>query len=136
MNLTKNFTLQELTATNTGINNIPSNLIIENLFKLATTLEKVRVLFDGKPIDISSAYRSPDVNQKVGGSKTSAHMKGFAADFKVRGLSLKQVFDTIKSSGIEYDQLIIEPNWIHLGLSDGVMRKQNLTFDGKNYAAA
>lgn len=132
--LTEHFSIKELTVTNTGYDNTPTNEIINNLQTLAQALEKVRKALDNKPIRILSAYRSPDVNHAVGGSKTSAHMKGLAADCTVDGMTLKDIFKTIRESGIVYDQLIMEPTWIHFGLSENP-RKQNLTYDGKNYVA-
>lgn len=133
--LTEHFSLRELTATNTGYENNPPNGIVDNLHTLAQALEKVRAACDNKPIRVLSGYRSPDVNAAVKGSKTSAHMKGLAADFIVGNMTLKEVFNTLRKSGIVYDQLILEPTWIHIGLAD-VPRKQNLIFDGKTYAPA
>lgn len=132
-NLTDHFSLNELTATNTGIDNTPLNHIVDNLYTLAQALEKVRTACDNNPIRILSGYRSPDVNAAVKGSKTSAHMKGLAADFIVGNMTLKEVFKTVRESGIVYDQLILEPTWIHIGLAE-IPRKQNLIYDGKTYA--
>jgi len=133
-NLTEHFSIKELTITNTGYDNSPTNAIIDNLTTLAQALEKVRTACENRPITILSGYRSPDVNHAVGGSKTSAHMQGLAADFIVGGMTLKEIFKTIRESGIVYDQLILEPSWIHIGLAKEP-RKQNLTCDGKSYVA-
>ena len=133
--LTENFKLKELIVTNTGIDNAPPNHIIDNLYTLAQALEKVRKACGNNPITILSGYRSPDVNAAVKGSKTSAHMKGLAADFIVGNMTIKEVFDTIRKSGIVYDQLILEPSWVHIGLA-AVPRKQNLIYDGKKYENA
>lgn len=133
-NLTEHFSLKELTTTNTGYDNTPTNAIIDNLTTLAQALEKVRSACENRPITILSGYRSPDVNAAVKGSKTSAHMQGLAADFIVGGMTLKEIFKTIRESGIAYDQLILEPSWIHIGLAKEP-RKQNLTYDGKSYVA-
>jgi len=130
--MTPHFTLSELTATNTGYDNTPPNHIVENLYTLAMFLERVRDCV-GRPIMISSAYRSPDVNAKIGGSPTSDHMQGLAADIKVNGLAPASVARMIKNSGIKYDQLIVEPTWVHVGIGSR-MRNQNLiTKDGKTY---
>lgn len=133
--LTEHFSVKELTITNTGYDNTPTNEIINNLQTLAQALEKVRTACGNKPIRILSAYRSPDVNHAVGGSKTSSHMKGLAADCTVEGMTLKEIFKAVRESGIVYDQLIMEPTWIHFGLAENP-RKQNLIYDGKTYANA
>ena len=130
--LTENFKLKELIATNTGFDNAPPNHIVDNLYTLAQALEKVRTACGNNPIRVLSGYRSPDVNTAVKGSKTSAHMKGLAADFTVGTMSIKDVFYTLRKSGIVYDQLILEPSWIHIGLA-ATPRKQNLIYDGGNY---
>lgn len=130
--LTENFKLKELIATNTGIDNTPPNHIIDNLYTLAQVLEKVRTACGNNPITVLSGYRSKDVNTKVKGSDKSAHMKGLAADFTVGTMSIKDVFYTLRKSGIIYDQLILEPSWVHIGLA-ATPRKQNLIYDGGNY---
>jgi len=133
--LTENFKLAELIVTNTGFENTPPNHIVDNLYTLAQVLEKVRTACGNNPIRVLSGYRSPDVNTAVKGSKTSAHIKGLAADFVVGDMTIKEVFDTIRKAGIVYDQLILEPSWIHIGLA-ATPRKQNLIYDGKTYASA
>jgi uncharacterized protein YcbK (DUF882 family) len=132
--LTEHFSLKELTYTKTGYDNTPPNHIVDNLMTLAQALEKVRTACHKNPITILSGYRSPDVNKAVKGSDTSAHMKGLAADFIVGNMTLKEIFKTIRESGIVYDQLILEPTWIHIGLAE-IPRKQNLTYDGKTYVS-
>jgi uncharacterized protein YcbK (DUF882 family) len=133
--LTEHFKLKELIVTGTSYDNTPPNHIVDNLYTLAQALEKVRTACNGNPITVLSGYRSPDVNKAVGGSKTSSHMKGLAADFVVGNMTIKEVFDTIRKAGIVYDQLILEPSWIHIGLA-ATPRKQNLIYDGKTYASA
>jgi hypothetical protein len=133
--LSEHFKLKELIVTNTGLDNSPPNAIIDNLHTLAQTLERVRFACKNNPVTILSGYRSPDVNAKVGGSKTSAHMKGLAADFVVGNMTLKEIFSAIRKSGISYDQLILEPSWVHIGLA-AKPRQQNLIYDGKNYSVA
>jgi len=76
----KYFKLEELTKTNTGLDNTPTEGVKIALQRLVTNvLDKVRELH-GKPITVNSGYRSPLVNKKVGGSSTSQHVKGEAAD--------------------------------------------------------
>lgn len=135
MNLSPNFTLDELThsdiAIRKGIDNTPNADVTANLTELALTLEKVRALL-GVPIHINSGYRGPKVNAAVGGSTTSAHMTGQAADFIAPAFGTpKEVATKIAESDIEFDQLIHEGRWVHIGIR-GDMRRQVLTahFDG------
>jgi zinc D-Ala-D-Ala carboxypeptidase len=131
--ITKHFTLSELTKTSSSISNTPSNSEIDNLYNLALVLEKVRSCIGNLPMTITSGYRSKDLNASIGGSPTSDHCNGLAVDFKVGSLKDAEVVRLIKSSGIKYDQLILEPSWVHFGI--GVrMRQQTLkTTDKINY---
>mgnify|MGYP001579234496 CR=1 FL=1 len=137
MNLSAHFTLEEMThseiAMRKGIDNTPSAEVIVNLTELAGVLEQVRDLL-GVPIHINSAYRGPKVNAAVGGSPTSAHMTGQAADFIAPqfGTPIK-IAELIAASNIDFDQLIYEGTWVHIGIR-GDMRRQILTAhfkDGK-----
>lgn len=141
--VTKNFTMNELTHSNTArarrIDNTPSSEHRQNLIDAAINLwQPVRELL-GQPMIISSGYRSHAVNKAVGGSLTSAHSFGFAIDFiapafgnsrKIADYLVKQ----LKAKGIKFDQLILEfpdssSSWIHLGYknSRGQQRGQVLT---------
>lgn len=132
--LTDHFSLAEMTASETaarkGIDNTPSPAIIKNLTRTAQLLERVRVLLGSKPILVSSGYRSPALNAAVGGSKTSAHMQGLAADFICPGFGTPlAICQRLDSLGMEFDQLIQEGNWVHIGLAaEGIKpRRQVLT---------
>lgn len=139
--LTPNFTLAEFTDSQTaarqGIHNVPSPHGQEhaNLIRLAQTMEKVRTLLGDKPILISSGYRSREVNAAVGGSKSSAHMSGLAADFTCPGFGspraiCKRLEPHMQELGI--DQLIHEyDQWVHLGLrpKDLAPRHMAMTID-------
>jgi len=141
--LTTHFTLDEFlisqTAAREGINNIPDNKSLQNLQKLAELLEKVRTALGNNALVISSGYRSPELNKRIGGAADSAHMYGLAADFTAPhygspfnvALAISQLKDTL-----DYDQLIYEyGSWVHIGLprSGGLARKQDLTvFKGKH----
>jgi hypothetical protein len=136
MNLSEHFTLEELTVSETaarkGLDNTPDNNALINLRRLALFLEKVRAVLN-KPIKVNSAYRSPKVNASVGGSKTSQHCLGCAADIRVAGMTPNQVVKAIKSSNIEYDQVIREyDSWTHISIPnkpDILPRKQALIID-------
>lgn len=136
--LSEHFTLAELTrsgaAERLGIDNTPGPTEIDNLRRLATTaLEPVRALL-GVRLGINSGYRSEAVNKAAGSTaKRSAHLDGLAADTVPRGLNLQESFDKIRASDIPYDQVILEPTWIHIGIAaEGVKpRKQALIASGK-----
>jgi hypothetical protein len=128
--LTDHFSLEELvfsqTALDRGIDNTPSQDIIDALTRTCTIgLEPARALW-GVPCHTDSGYRCPELNEAVGGADRpgheSEHEFGRAADLIPAGLALRDAFDTIRLSDIPYDQLIIENNcWIHLGVAaDGV----------------
>ena len=137
MNLSNNFTLNELTksqtATRKGINNEPSTEYVENLIHLAKTiLQPVREHF-GKPVMISSGYRSPELCEAIGSSAKSQHAKGEAADFEIHGVDNKVLAAWI-SANCDFDQLILEfyidgdPNsgWVHCSSKMESSRKQML----------
>jgi hypothetical protein len=127
--LSPHFTLEEMTASQTavrkGIPNAPSAVVVDNLRRLAATLEQVRLLVG--PLTVSSGYRSPLLNKAVGGAPDSAHMIGLAADLTAKGWSPQQLATVIRDSDIAFDQLIYEGTWVHLGLSTGAPRRQVLT---------
>lgn len=115
-NLSEHFTIEELTQTKTGLDNNPPLALAGNLARLAETLESVRELL-GVPLKINSGYRSELVNGRVNGSRTSAHLYGRAADFVPVGMPISEAFDLIRNSGIVWDQLILEPSWLHIGIA-------------------
>ena len=83
---------------------------------MALFLEDVRTLLD-KPIKINSAYRAPKVNASVGGSKTSQHCGGCAADIRVTGMTPDEVVRAIIKSDLQYDQVIREfDSWTHISI--------------------
>ena len=140
--LSDHFSLEELifseTAARQGIDNTPSPGIVENLGRIAIKLEEVRSLLGGASIHVSSGYRSPELNSFIGGSRTSAHMKGLAADFIVPAFgSALDVARAIAASGIVFDQLIHEyGTWVHIGLAakGAAPRRQKLSiFKGTGY---
>jgi len=130
MNLSNNFTLEALTFSETavrkGLDNVPNPEQVANLTELAQALERVQSLLG--PLVIHSAFRSPKVNAAVGGSTTSAHMEGYAADIVCPSYgSPLQVCQAIAGSEIPYDQIIFEyESWCHLSI-DPRMRKMVLS---------
>lgn len=123
MKLSKNFSLDEFlfsqTAARNEIDMKPSKEVIRNLEKLAKTiLQPLRTALG--PVVITSGYRPKELNDLVGGSKYSAHLDGRAADIKVIGRSVGEVFDwIIEHKGNQVDQVIHEfDRWIHIGISD------------------
>lgn len=132
--LSPNFSLAELTvsqaATRAGLRNVPVGSALANLTRLARTLEQVRSVLFNAPILVSSGFRSPAVNNLVGGSFKSAHMQGLAADFVAPKYGRpRDVAEAIRDSAIPFDQLIFEGTWVHLAIADvsAVPRRQVLT---------
>lgn len=132
MNLSPNFTLEELTFTNhRKYDNTPPPRIVEQLTITAKALEEVRSLL-GTPVNVNSGYRSHDLNKAIGGAKLSQHVTGQAVDFTARKYgSPDDVVKAIMDSNIQYDQLIREfDSWIHISFDDKP-RRQTLIIDKK-----
>jgi uncharacterized protein YcbK (DUF882 family) len=131
----KYFTLQELTASATatrkGIDNTPSPEVTARLTALvANVLDPLREAW-GKPIVVTSGYRSPRLNRAVGGAARSQHCKGEAADIRTlsnRRWENRQLYDLIRKLGLPYDQLIDEYDysWIHVSYKEGANRHEVL----------
>lgn len=138
--ITEHFTWNEVTfsdqATRAGLDNTPPDEFLPNIQRMANFMEQVRYVLGGRPIHINSWFRTPEVNQLIHGSKTSAHMKGLACDFTCSVLGdPKRVAQELSQSNLDYDQIILEGNrWVHIGLAEG-NRKQILTafFPGPRY---
>jgi len=137
MQLTANFSLKELTASQTaerkGIDNTPSAEHQENLKSLCThVLQPIRDHFS-RVVSVSSGYRSPALCEAIGSKSTSQHARGEAADFEIFGISNKELADWIHFN-VNYDQLILEywkesdPNsgWVHCSYTEGKNRRQFL----------
>lgn len=134
MKLSKNFTLEELTHSSTadakGIVNYPDNQSIKNLKKLCNdVLQPIRDKY-GKPIYINSGYRNPQLNRVVGGSQSSQHCRGEAADIDTNNNKelWNLIVDMIENKEIVVSQLIDEKNlaWIHIALYTGNKKNQIL----------
>jgi len=140
MNLSANFSLKELTksdtATRLGIDNTPNQETIDNLKMLCEkVLQPVREHF-GKSVNVNSGYRSPELNSSpaVGGSKTSDHCKGMAADIEIAGVANAELAQWIMNN-LDYTQLILEfytqgipdSGWVHVSYDPNNLKKQELT---------
>ena len=144
MQLSGHFSLAELTksqtATRKGIDNKPTLEHIENLTELCVQiLEPTRRNF-GKPMVITSGYRSEELCEAIGSKTTSQHAKGEAADFEMFGIDNKELAKYIKNN-LVFDQLILEfynpddpsSGWVHCSYSKEENRKQSLLYNGKDY---
>lgn len=136
----KYFTIDELCyseyAKEHSIDNTPTDEQINNLNELIDLLDNIRESW-GSGIRVNSGFRSKELNEKINGSKTSAHTVGYAADIYPVNGDIKG-FDSFIWEEIdkyEFDQLIREkpkngvPSWIHIGLKNrsGLQRKQKFT---------
>lgn len=147
MQLTPHFSLAELvTTSHTDLADeqlAGAQQHLGALRSLAELLEQVRSLCGDHPLIIHSGYRCSALNTRIGGSPTSQHMRGEAADFHVRGVELEHVFAAIRQSGLRWGQLILEghrpgrPEWIHLSLGAPWRApercQQVLVYDGTRY---
>ncbi len=134
-NLSRYVTINEFIRSDYAIRNRLPNSMAEKQWNNAKILcqdfiDPIRDFY-GKPVIVSSGYRSPSVNSGVGGATSSEHVNGNAIDFHVKDVPLKTVFNDIFSGRIKfkgnYDQLIYEfGSWIHIGRRD-IPRKQNFT---------
>jgi hypothetical protein len=138
MNLSANFTLKELTksdtATRLGLDNTPDEATIENIKLLCQeVLQPIRDHF-GKSVTVNSCFRSPESNAAVGGSKTSDHCLGRAADIEIDGIPNPELAQWIMDN-LDYTQLILEfytqgqPNsgWVHVSYDPNNIKMQELT---------
>ena len=138
MNLTANFSLHELskseTALRMGFDNTPDDEATENLRLLCEkVLQPVRDHY-GKGVKVNSAYRSPESNAAVGGSKTSDHCKGMAADIEIPGVANADLAQWVMDN-LDYTQLILEfytpgipdSGWVHVSYDPNNLKKQELT---------
>ena len=136
--LTANFSLHELskseTALRMGFDNTPDEEATENLRLLCEkVLQPVRDHY-GKGVKVNSAYRSPESNAAVGGSKTSDHCKGMAADIEIPGVANADLAQWIMDN-LDYTQLILEfytpgipdSGWVHVSFDPNNLKKQELT---------
>jgi hypothetical protein len=128
MRLSGYYTLARLAYSDTararGLDNTPPAAAIENLRRVARGLDQVRRLL-GHRLEISSGYRSPDLNAAVGGARASQHTRGEAVDFHCPGYGTPAaVARAIRDSHIAFDQCILEfGQWVHLSFSAAPRRR-------------
>lgn len=128
--LSAHFTLHEMLTSQTAVRYRydeqfdPSVQIVENLKQLCQRiLEPIRIAVN-VPIRVSSGYRCLRVNTKIGGSKTSQHMSGQAADIQTLSIATEELFQLIKQLDLPFDQLIQEfDSWVHVSFSDNPRRQ-------------
>lgn len=148
MQLSQYFKLEEFEYSDTarayGIDNSVPKSLIPNIVRLHdNVLYPLRKLI-GHPVNITSGYRCPDLNSKVGGAvdkngkPTSQHCNGQAADITVTGQSNMAIFNWIRKN-CDFDQLILESvngsQWVHVSYNFDHNRKQCLSYDGRQYKA-
>lgn len=137
MRLTKNFLFSEFTETK------HADLLASNIYYAVDNMDKVRELakfaqeirdFLGVPMTITSGVRCTALNNRVGGSATSQHVKCEAIDFIPSKISLQEAFNRIRFSKIIFGQLIIEKSgdkeWIHISIGK---KREVKKYDGKRY---
>ena len=141
--LTKNFSLHELTKSETaarrGMENNPGEAEIANLKLLAEkVLQPVREHF-ARGVHVNSGFRHPDVNAAVGGSRTSDHTRGMAADIEIPGVANADLAEWIKNN-MDFTQLILEfytpgipdSGWVHVSYDPNNLKKQVMTATRKD----
>jgi hypothetical protein len=130
LSLTKNFTIAEASfseyATRHGIDNSIPEELMPNIHRQAELMEKIRYELN-TPIHITSWYRCPELNQAIGGALASFHKLGLACDFISSFGSPVEICKVILKAGIEFDQLLDEGTWVHVGLSLLPLRQEVLT---------
>ena len=145
MQLTNNFSLAEMIKSDTALrhdmDNTPGEAEIENLKRLCEkVLQPVREHFK-TGVKVNSGFRHPDVNAKVGGSKTSDHCKGQAADIEIPGVPNADLAKWI-TENLDFTQVILEfytqgvpdSGWVHVSYDPQNLKQQSLTAvkkDGK-----
>ena len=130
MNL--NFTISELVKSDVakqhGIRNMPQDpQILDNLLLLIINVLQPLRNYVGKPIIITSGYRSKELNFKVGGVANSEHLTGCAVDFIVKGMTVIDIIKAVRASGIRFNQCINEYNqWCHISFNKNGNKQQYL----------
>lgn len=146
MKLSQNFTLKEMTQSQTALrnhlDNSPNDLQIQNIEELVNNILQPLRDYYQVPLKVTSGFRSPKLCEKLGSSSNSQHCanRGAAADFEIPGYDNKQVASHIKNN-FDFDQLILEyydesdinSGWIHCSFSSSKNRKESLIKDNEGY---
>lgn len=135
--LSENFSLSEFVKTATGYDNMPGSAERENLRQLVVNvLQPLRTAI-GKPVKVTSGYRSYLVNLAVGGVGNSQHVSGQAADIKVGGMTNADIIAMMRALKLPYDQVIDEESnggkWVHVSYNANGNRGNWLTYRNGNY---
>jgi zinc D-Ala-D-Ala carboxypeptidase len=143
MQLTNNFSLAEMVKSDTALrhdmDNTPGEVEIANLKTLCEkVLQPIRDHFQ-KGVKVNSGFRHPEVNAKVGGSKTSDHCKGQAADIEIPGVANADLAQHIVDT-YDFTQVILEfytpgipdSGWVHVSYDPANLKKQVLTATKKD----
>jgi hypothetical protein len=138
MNLTKNFTLSEMTKSETalrlGLDNQPDEAQLAALKTLAEkVLQPVRDHY-GKGVKVNSALRTLPVNRAIGSGDSSHHVRGMAADIEIPGVANAELATYIRDN-LDFTQLILEfytvgipdSGWVHVSYVPEDLKKQVLT---------
>ena len=124
------FTWGEMTSTSQKLPNVPDTTERINLRMLCYALLDPLREHLRRPVRVTSGFRSDAVNEAVGGSKSSAHRHGLAADIKVKGLDAHALMQAAIEADLDFDQAIAyhpsRGGHMHLGLATGRQRRQKL----------
>jgi zinc D-Ala-D-Ala carboxypeptidase len=135
--LSPHFSLEEFCASQTasrlGIYNKPTAVVYARLQETAARMEKVRELLGDRPIVVSSAFRSPQLNRAIGGAAGSAHQFGYAVDFTCPQFGDPFTVAEFLSERLGvFDQLIYEfQDWVHLSFAPTLRRDVLTIFDAR-----
>lgn len=140
MQLSPHFSLREATYSATAqdrkLDNNPNAEQLERMKYTAVKMEMVRQLLGGKAITVTSWFRGPELNKAIGGAKNSQHSKGEAVDFKCLAFGdARTICKHLQKHKdvLQYDQLILEPTWVHISFTLDTPRGNDLTLVGKNH---
>lgn len=140
MQLSPHFSLREATFSSTAqrnkLSNQPSAEVLERMKYTALKMEAVRQILGNRPLTVTSWYRGPELNKLVGGSSTSQHSKGEAVDFKCLAFGdPRQICKELSKNKelLGYDQLILEPTWVHISFTLVSPRGNDLTYVGPDH---
>lgn len=138
MQLTPNFTLEELCTTNKKdlleLNINEAKKQMGRMYQLAGFAQRIREIIR-KPIIVTSGFRCVKLNNAVGGSLTSQHLLAEALDIKVSGKTSKELIQMLIASDLKYDQIIWETSgnasWAHVSIGS---KKEKLRYLNGKYS--